>query len=33
MIIDTEVFPGTTDSAGKRITRRTLFIADYKDYK
>jgi hypothetical protein len=33
MIIDTEVFPGSTDSAGKRITRRTLFIADYKDYK
>ena len=33
MIIDTEVFPGSTDSSGKRITRRTLFIANYEDYK
>ena len=33
MVIDTEVFPGSTDSAGKRVTRRTLFIANYEDYK
>jgi hypothetical protein len=32
-IVDTEVFPGNTDARGKRIALRTLFIADYKDYK
>jgi hypothetical protein len=33
IIIDTGVNAGEKDIAGKLIPRRTLFIADYKDYK
>jgi hypothetical protein len=33
IIIDTGVNPGEKDTAGKLITRHTLFITDYKDYK
>ncbi|MGD0547591.1 MAG: hypothetical protein ABR991_07150, partial [Terracidiphilus sp.] len=33
VIIDTTVNPGGRDAAGKPVTRRTLFITDYKNYQ
>jgi hypothetical protein len=32
-IVDTEVFPGMLDPNGRHIPRRTVFTAEYKDYK